>query len=132
MYIQVRLHKQDGDRNAAVSAGQSSRCTLMLKRPHIRLDIQRCKELRCNVDDLKGTVRCPLTFARWGISKWKSCGLRRKMGTAGRKSGNQIRTHRRHVAESRICLATQLLNPCLRKIGERRLVTVNETCSDFI
>ncbi|KRX15089.1 hypothetical protein T07_9747 [Trichinella nelsoni] len=39
---------------------------------------------------------------------------------------------RRHVAESRICLATQLLNPCLRKIGERRRVTVNETCSDFI
>ncbi|KRY24965.1 hypothetical protein T03_16513 [Trichinella britovi] len=44
MYIQVRLHKQDGDRNAAVSAGQSSRCTLMLKRPHIRLDIQRYGE----------------------------------------------------------------------------------------
>ncbi|KRY26290.1 hypothetical protein T03_2459, partial [Trichinella britovi] len=28
------LLKQDGDRNAAVSAGQSSRCRLMLKRPH--------------------------------------------------------------------------------------------------
>ncbi|KRY47829.1 hypothetical protein T03_9393 [Trichinella britovi] len=38
---------------------------------------------------------------------------------------------RRHVAESRICLATQLLNPCLRKIREWRLVTVNKTCSDL-
>ncbi|KRY45632.1 hypothetical protein T03_6584 [Trichinella britovi] len=42
------------------------------------------------------------------------------------------RIHRIHVAESRICLATQLLNLCLRKTGEGRLVTVTETCSDFI
>ncbi|KRY45456.1 hypothetical protein T03_15161 [Trichinella britovi] len=68
------------ERNAAVSACQSSRCTLMLKRPHIRRDIQRRKELRCNVDDLKGTVRWPLTFARWAISPWKSCALLRARG----------------------------------------------------
>ncbi|KRY02441.1 hypothetical protein T03_835 [Trichinella britovi] len=35
MYIQVRQMTQML-RNAAVSAGQSSRCRLMLKRPHIR------------------------------------------------------------------------------------------------
>ncbi|XP_003369367.1 conserved hypothetical protein [Trichinella spiralis] len=68
------------ERNAAVSAGQSSRCRLTLKRPHIRRDIQRCKESRRIVDDLKRTVRCPLTFARWGIPPWKSCGLLRARG----------------------------------------------------
>ncbi|KRY02429.1 hypothetical protein T03_4594, partial [Trichinella britovi] len=36
--------------------GQSSRCRLMLKRPLIRRDIQRCKESRRIVDDLKRTV----------------------------------------------------------------------------
>ncbi|KRY06573.1 hypothetical protein T12_4036 [Trichinella patagoniensis] len=66
--------------NAAVSAGQSSLCRLMLKRPHLRRDIQRCKESRCNVDDLKRTVRCPLPFTRWGISPWKGCGLLRARG----------------------------------------------------
>ncbi|KRZ08226.1 hypothetical protein T11_18434 [Trichinella zimbabwensis] len=37
---------------------------------------------------------------------------------------------RRLVAESRVCSATQQLNPCLRKTGERILAAVNETCSD--
>ncbi|KRZ50337.1 hypothetical protein T02_2329 [Trichinella nativa] len=48
------------ERNAAMSAGQSSRCRLTL----IRRDIQRYKELRRIADDLKRTVRCPLTFTR--------------------------------------------------------------------
>ncbi|KRZ81514.1 hypothetical protein T08_13759 [Trichinella sp. T8] len=112
------------ERNAAVSAGQSSRCRLILKRPLIRRDIQRCKESRRIVDDLKGTVMCSLTFTRWGISPWKSCGLLRALGNH--------RARKRQPDKNTQETLTQLLNPCLRKIGERRLVTVNETCSDFI
>ncbi|KRY45623.1 hypothetical protein T03_12442 [Trichinella britovi] len=64
------------ERNAAMSAGQSSRCRLTL----IRRDIQRYKQLRRIADDLKRTVRCPLTFTRWVISPWKRNGLLRARG----------------------------------------------------
>ncbi|KRY07944.1 hypothetical protein T12_3172 [Trichinella patagoniensis] len=81
------------------------------------------------------TVLCPLTFTRWEISPWKSCGLLRARGNRSARKRlpdkNTALPRRRHVAECRICLATQLLNPCLRNIGELRLVTVNETCSDL-
>ncbi|KRX35046.1 hypothetical protein T05_12526 [Trichinella murrelli] len=62
------------ERNAAMSAGQSSRCRLTL----IRRDIQRYKQLRRIADDSKRTVRYPLTFTRWGISPWKRNGLLRE------------------------------------------------------
>ncbi|KRY07339.1 hypothetical protein T12_5189 [Trichinella patagoniensis] len=58
------------ERNAAVSAGQSSRCRLTLKRPHIRRDIQRYKEARRIVDDLKRTVQAMKQTALGDVLLW--------------------------------------------------------------